>query len=111
MKQAPPRSIERSSLPTPGRTYYRTYYMGTRTVRLDEEAERLLSEIRRQTGTTVSGALKRGLEVAARELRERAATRPYDIFRQIELGEGGYARAPARKAKKAIAGLLRKRRG
>ncbi|MGQ0506837.1 MAG: hypothetical protein ACT4TC_16115 [Myxococcaceae bacterium] len=80
--------------------------MGTRTVRLDEEAERLLREIRRQTGTTVSGALKHGLEVAARELRERSAARPYDIYRQLDLGKGGYARAPARKAKQAIRKLL-----
>jgi hypothetical protein len=84
--------------------------MGTRTVRLDNEAEQLLREIRRQTGTTVSGALKRGLEVAARELRERATARPYDIYRRIDLGEGGYARAPARTAKKLIASALREKR-
>lgn len=84
--------------------------MGTRTVRLDDEAEQLLSEICRRTGTTVSGALKRGLEVAARELREAASARPYDIYQRIELGEGGYARTPARSAKKAIAELLRDRR-
>ena len=84
--------------------------MGTRTVRLDAEAERLLSEIRRETGTTVSGALKRGLEVAARELRERARVRPYEVFRRIDLGEGGYAHGPARSAKKLLAATLRKKR-
>ncbi len=77
---------------------------------MDNEAEQLLREIRRQTGTTVSGALKRGLEVAARELRERAAARPYDIYRRIDLGEGGNARVPARTAKKRIASTLREKR-
>lgn len=87
------------------------YYMGTRTVRLDEEAEKLLSEIRRETGTTVSGALKRGLEVAAREIREKAAkVRPYDIYRELDLGAGGYASEPARKAKRTIAASLRRKR-
>ncbi len=85
--------------------------MGTRTVRLDDEAERLLREIRRQTGTTVSGALKRGLEVAARELRERSTTvRPYELYRRIDLGDGGYANGPARTAKSLIASTLRAKR-
>ncbi|HZA49830.1 MAG TPA: hypothetical protein VE549_03765, partial [Myxococcaceae bacterium] len=75
------------------------YYMGTRTVRLDQEAERLLSEIRRQTGTTISGALKRGLEIAVRELRESDAARPFEVYQTLDLGPGGYSHAPGRRAK------------
>ena len=78
----------------------------TRRVRLDDEAAKLLEEIRRETGTTVSGALKRGLQVAAKELREHRPPRAFDVFRQLELGEGGYAVAPAREAKRAIRELL-----
>jgi hypothetical protein len=77
---------------------------------LDKEAERLLSEIRRQTGTTISGALKRGLEIAARELRERDTTRPFEVYRTLDLGHGGYAKAPARRAKQAVRQLLRRKR-
>ncbi|MFL5319746.1 MAG: hypothetical protein ACJ790_08815 [Myxococcaceae bacterium] len=74
--------------------------MAMRTVRLDDEAERLLSEIRRGTGTTITGALKRGLEVAARELRVQASSRPYDVYRALDLGPGGYTKVPARTAKR-----------
>jgi hypothetical protein len=35
--------------------------------------------------------------------------RPYDVYRRLELGEGGYARAAAKDAKKAIVDLLRKK--
>lgn len=83
------------------------YDMGLRTVRLDEESERLLAEIRRETGTSVSGALKRGLEAAYRQLRERGGQDPYEIFSRLDLGPGGSARAPGRKAKQSIAALAR----
>ena len=84
--------------------------MGTRTVRLDQEAERLLSEIRRQTGTTISGALKRGLEIAVRELRESDAARPFEVYQTLDLGPGGYSHAPGRRAKQAMRQLLRRKR-
>src|SRR5947199_5200871 len=45
-------------------------YMAIRTVRLDPESERALAEIQHATGTSVSGALKRGLIVAREALRE-----------------------------------------
>ena len=85
--------------------------MAIRTVRLDPESERALAEIRRATGMSVSGALKRGL-VAARDALRAATALPFEVYRKIELGPGGYARAPARRAKQALRALLRgKRRG
>lgn len=83
--------------------------MATHTVRLDDEAERLLAEIRRATGASVSQALKRGLELAACELREKSSVRPYAVFSELDIGEGGYAAAPARQAKRAIREVLRRR--
>ena len=81
--------------------------MATRTVRLDEESELALEEVRRLTGLSVSGVLKRGL-LAARQaaLAERAAA-PYEIYRSIHLGPGGDARAPARRAKQGLRAILR----
>ena len=38
------------------------FAMSTRTVRLDEESEQALEEVRQQTGRSVSAALKQGLE-------------------------------------------------
>ena len=86
------------------------YYMATRTVRLDEESERALADVRRATGTSVSGALKRGLVAAREALRSESAVTPFDVYRTIDLGAGGYARAPARQAKRAVRALLRRKR-
>jgi hypothetical protein len=79
--------------------------MATRAVRLDEESERILEEIRRATGLSASGALKRGL-VSVRESL-RAESRPYDLYASLDLGPGGYAIAPARDAKRAALRAIR----
>ena len=87
-----------------------SYYMATRTVRLDEESERALAEVRRATGTSVSGALKHGLVAARDALRGESSVTPFDVYRTIDLGPGGYAHAPARQAKRALRALLRRKR-
>jgi hypothetical protein len=84
--------------------------MATRTVRLDDESERMLAEIRRASGLSVSEALKAGLQAARKQLKAKPATPPYEIYRRINLGPGGYARAPARDAQRAIRRVLRQRR-
>jgi hypothetical protein len=80
--------------------------MATRTVRLDEESERALAEIRRRTGMQVSTALKRGLLAVRETIRAAHTANPYEIYCRIDLGPGGYARAPARQAKRQIKTLL-----
>jgi hypothetical protein len=83
--------------------------MGIRTVRLDDESERALAEIRRRTGMPMSTALKRGLLAVREGLRAAQAANPYDIYARLDLGPGGYARAPARKAKQRIKAVLASR--
>ena len=73
----PLRRMQRTErLAEPSRRVIHWYYMATRTVRLDEESKRAPADVRRATGTSVSGALKRGL-VAARDaaLAGRLCTR------------------------------------
>jgi hypothetical protein len=85
--------------------------MAMRTVRLDDEAEAALSQIREATGLPISEALKRGL----RSLRERvthdAARTPYDVFRELDHGPGGSARAASTDAKRAVRAAIRKKLG
>ena len=85
--------------------------MGTRTVRLDDEAEKSLENLRHLTGLSISEVLKRGLRVYERQALEEVNRRPYDIYRELDLGPGGYARAPARAAKSAIADFIRRKHG
>ena len=80
--------------------------MGVRTVRLDDEAERALAAVRKRTGLTISEVLKRGLRAYDEASREEATARPYDVYRRLDLGSGGYAVAPAGDAKAAIAEVI-----
>lgn len=77
--------------------------MGVRTVRLDDAAERTLAEVRKRTGLTISEVLKRGLHAYAAASLEATAATPFEVYRRLDLGDGGYAIAPARDAKAAVA--------
>jgi hypothetical protein len=84
--------------------------MSTRTVRLDDEAEKILDRLRTLTGLSISEVLKHGLRAYETETLERAHRKPYDVFLQLDLGTGGYAVAPARDAKSAVAEVIRRKR-
>jgi predicted DNA-binding protein len=81
--------------------------MSTRSVRLDEETDEVLTRLSDSTGLSISEILKRGVRAYEAETFHEAARRPYDIYRRLELGNGGYAQAPARDAKSAIVEVVR----
>jgi len=85
--------------------------MATHTVRLEPVAERALREIQESAGMTVSTALKQGLLVLRDQLRNQASGSPYHVYQTLDLGLGGYARFPARRAKQGIREILRRKRG
>lgn len=84
--------------------------MGIRTVRLDAAAESKLEEACKRTGLSISEVLRRGIEAYAASLDEVAET-PYEVFSRLDLGPGGYAVAPARQAKEAVARAIREKHG
>jgi hypothetical protein len=84
--------------------------MSTRTVRLDAESEKILSELQRETGLSASHVLRRGLVALRASLREEVGGRPYEVYEQLDLGPGGYAKAPAREAQRAIREVLSRKR-
>jgi hypothetical protein len=82
--------------------------MSTRTVRLDEESERLLAKLCRAKDLSVSAALKQGLQALSDALDAEGPTpTPYAVYEQLDLGPGGYSRAGARSAKAEIARIVR----
>jgi hypothetical protein len=84
--------------------------MSTRTVRLDDECEKALAEIQRGTRLPVSSVLKQGVILVRDRMRAQVSAHPFAVYESIALGEGGYAHAPARRAKTALPLLLRRRR-
>jgi hypothetical protein len=85
--------------------------MPLHSVRFDEETEQALVRVCDATGSTPSEVLKEGVVVLAERVARRKSPRPFEIYRQLDLGPGGYARAPARRAKDAIRAILRRKHG
>lgn len=83
--------------------------MGIRTVRLDTETEKALADIVTATGLSVSAAMKKGLLVLRRDIAEEARRIPYDIYKEIDLGPGGYAIAPATRTHSGVRTALRRK--
>ncbi len=85
--------------------------MGTRSVRLDEETEKTLAMLTRMTRLTILKLLKRGVPAYRSKALEETARKPYEIFRQLDLGSGSYARVPAKIAKTTVGDIIRKKPG
>lgn len=85
--------------------------MATRTVRLDEEAEKVLDEVRAATGLPISEAFKAGLRSLQHQLTNGEPARSaYDIYRELDLGPGGYAIGPSTDSRTVVRNLLKKKR-
>ena len=85
--------------------------MGTRTVRLDDETEKTLAMLTKLTGLTILELLRHGVLGYRSKALEETARKPYEIFRQLDLGSGGYARVPAKIAKTTVGDIIRKKPG
>jgi hypothetical protein len=85
--------------------------MATRTVRLDDEAEKALQEVQAATGLPISEALKQGLRALRDELREKSVRTPYEVYRELDLGPGGYSLAPSTEVRRGVREALRKKHG
>lgn len=77
--------------------------MATRTVRLDDEAEAVLTQIRKATGLPISEALKRGLRSLQQHVLQASERTPFDIYRELDLG------APSTETRRGVAKALRKK--
>lgn len=85
--------------------------MATRTVRLDEEEERVLEELVRRTKLPVSEVLRRGLLALEREATETAPRSPYEIYRELDLGPGGYANRPSTESRRGAREAISRKHG
>ena len=83
--------------------------MATRTVRLDDEAEEALRQIRDATGLPISEALKQGLQALRQRVRDEGGRRPYDLYRHLDLGPGGYAIGPSTESRRGVITALRRK--
>lgn len=83
--------------------------VATRTVRLDAEAEKALQEVREATRLPISEALKRGLRSLQEQVRRETGRTPYDVYRELDLGPGGYAVAPSTETRRGVRLALKRK--
>jgi len=83
--------------------------MATRTVRLDDETEDILEEVRRKTGMSVSDVLKEGVRALRAEHSRKATPTPFEVYRRLDLGSGGYARFPSTDVRRGVREAVRKK--
>jgi hypothetical protein len=85
--------------------------VATRTVRLDDEAEAALRQITEATGLPISQALKRGLRALQAEVARESARRPFDVYKALDPGPGGYAIAPSTDVSTGVRKAVRRKLG
>jgi hypothetical protein len=83
--------------------------MSLHSVRFDEDTEEALEDVCGAAGVSVSVALKQGILALRVGLAAAKSSRPFEIYEKINLGPGGYAKASARNAKRAVADILRRK--
>jgi len=83
--------------------------MATRTVRLDDEAEKALQEVQAATRLPISEVLKRGLRSLQQQVRREAGRTPYDVYQELDLGPGGYAIAQSTDTRRGVRDAIRRK--
>lgn len=83
--------------------------MGIRTVRLDDETEKVLKQVTKRTGWSVSTVLKRGVLVLRDEVGHDSQRSAFEIYRRLDLGLGGYALAPSTETRRGMQIALRRK--
>lgn len=83
--------------------------MASRTVRLDEDTEEVLEQLVKGTGLSISAVFKQGLMALRDQLAAQPQQTPYDIYKELDLGPGGYAVAPSTETRRGIQEAIRRK--
>lgn len=83
--------------------------MAVRTVRLDDDSERILGELTEETGMTISAVLKEGLLALRSRRAESPGRTAYEIYEELDLGPGGDAIAPSTESRRGVREAIRRK--
>jgi hypothetical protein len=85
--------------------------MATRTVRLDEEAEMTLKQIREATGIPISEGLKRGLRALHEQIVQEKRRTSWEGYSELDIGQGGRSLGPATESRRLVLKAIGKKHG
>jgi hypothetical protein len=60
---------------------------------------------------SISEVLKQGVRAIRGELSRRAGPTPFEIYQQLDLGEGGYTGAPSTEVRRGVKEALERKHG
>jgi hypothetical protein len=83
--------------------------MAVRTVRLDDDTEKILEQLVEGTGMSISALLKQGLLALKDQLSPQPQRSAYEIYEELDLGPGGYAVAPAIESRQGVQEAIRRK--
>ena len=89
--------------------------MGVRTIEIDDTNEAKLAHLQEITGLSVSEILNQSLGMYADAMGSgsndlEALAEPYEYYRTLDLGPGGYAYGPAERMEEILPEVIRKKR-
>ena len=85
--------------------------MATYTIELDPRTAAILKKIMATTGCDESAVIKQGLMELDKTLEQPTVTNPYEVYSQLDLGEGGYALCPSDQSRQGMLDVLRRKHG
>lgn len=85
--------------------------MATRTVRLDDETEKILDQLVHATGLSISAVFKKGLLTLRERMEEPSHRSAWDLYEELDLGPGGYSIAPSTESRRGVQEALRRKLG
>jgi hypothetical protein len=83
--------------------------MAVRTVRLDDDTEKILEQLQEGTGMSISTLLKQGLLALKDQMSPQPQRSAYEIYQELDLGEGGYAVAPSTETRRGVQEAIRRK--
>ena len=83
--------------------------MASRTVRLDKDTEEVLEQLVKGTGLSISAVFKQGLMALRDQLASQPHRTPYEIYSELDLGQGGYAIAPSTETRRGVQEAIRRK--
>ena len=82
--------------------------MALRSVRLEDETEAILRQLREGTGWPISEVLEQGLRSLKQQVRRASGRRPYDVYARLDLGPRGYSNALSTDTRRGVTMAVRK---
>lgn len=83
--------------------------MATYTIELDARAEAILKKIMALTGCDEATAIQHALLDLEKAFEPPVMPEPYDVYRQLNLGEGGYTECPSDQSRQGVLEVLQRK--